>query len=198
MIEGNYLWNWLIIFATNIGRVAGCLSMHFNFVFAYFIFGGALTKPESAMRVYASKTSELPSGNPPLDAKAKANENLMDAVSNRDLVKLKSAIRNGADVNIKDWRGYTPLMVFADLGKIGGVNALINAGADVKIKSTNEGFTALMIAASSAAVNGKDHEVFATLLEADNSDEHVNCAALSGATALIPCAANLALQGGEG
>lgn len=117
---------------------------------------------------------------------------LLAAAKEGNVEKLRNALASGANVNVKDDRGYTPLMILVDIGSVEGVGELINRGADLKAQSFAEGFTALMIAANSAASNGGDGEIFSALLKADPSDEHINCASFSGVTALM-----LALDAGK-
>jgi hypothetical protein len=66
-------------------------------------------------------------------SKAK-NNNLLEAVRNNELDKVKQAIKEGADVNIEDYYQGTPLMIAAGTNDIEIVRELIKAGADVNKK----------------------------------------------------------------
>ncbi|QKV53391.1 ankyrin repeat domain-containing protein [Comamonas antarctica] len=113
------------------------------------------------------------------------DRNLISAARAGILGDLRAAMRCGANVNVKDSRGYTPLMILADIDNLRGVQFLIDSGADVKAQSTGEGFTALMIAANSAIRIGCGNAIVDALLNADPSDAHVNCVSHSGVTALM-------------
>lgn len=54
---------------------------------------------------------------------------------NTTLEKVKKEISNGADVNIQDDYGWTPLMRAVDGKKYNIVRFLINTGADISIKN---------------------------------------------------------------
>ena len=54
----------------------------------------------------------------------------------RDAVWIKFLTDRGANPNIADVKGVTPIMISANLGHLDGVAALINAGARVDVAST--------------------------------------------------------------
>lgn len=110
---------------------------------------------------------------------------LISSAKAGNIANLRSAIEQGANIDVKDQRGYTALMILADIGNTKALEFMIGRGADIKAQSDVEGFTALMIAANSAASNGKGMAVVDALLRADGSKAHVNCAAHSGVTALM-------------
>ncbi len=110
---------------------------------------------------------------------------LISAAAAGDIKGLRAALEAGANVDVKDQRGYTPLMILVDIEYLRGVEFMIKSGADVRVQSAAEGFTALMIAANSAVRIGLGSAIVDALLEADPSDAHVNCVAYSGMTALM-------------
>ena len=70
---------------------------------------------------------------------------LIDAAAAGDLVRVKSLIAAGADVNAKNNNGETALMWASYKGHAEVVEALLAARADVNAK-TDDGETALMLA----------------------------------------------------
>jgi len=76
---------------------------------------------------------------------AGVNEDLWQAAERGDLPEVKSLIAKGAEVNAKDNKGGTALMVASLNGHIEIVQALLGKGAEVNAKS-NKGGTALMVA----------------------------------------------------
>lgn len=75
------------------------------------------------------------------------NEQLREAVTKNDVKKMEDLIQKGADVNSRDDRGRTPLMLAAEAGSVQTMNALVKKyKADVNAKD-NSGQTALMKAA---------------------------------------------------
>lgn len=142
------------------------------------------------MPISASRANELAPDAYSMDtlkSLSRQDKYLISAANEGKVDNLRMALNSGANINVRDYRGYTPLMILADIGSSDGVSELINRGADVSVRSVTEGFTAMMIAASSAANNGSDNDVFTCLLKADRSAEHVNCASHSGLTALMIC-----------
>ncbi len=79
-----------------------------------------------------------------------ASVNLFQAVRNNDLAAIQSAIAKGADANVRDRRGATPLMLAAAYGTPDAMKLLLDAGADVNAKSSFDA-TALLWAAGDAA-----------------------------------------------
>ncbi len=69
------------------------------------------------------------------------------AVRADDLTSLRTLIKSGADVNVKDARGVTPLMSAAFVGSADAMRMLLDSGADPNLIN-NSGSTALILAAS--------------------------------------------------
>ena len=70
-----------------------------------------------------------------------------DAIENNySYKKIKKIIENGADVNLKDSWGYSPLMCACNNDLLDVIELLLLHGADVNATSTRGGATALMIA----------------------------------------------------
>ncbi len=61
---------------------------------------------------------------------------------------VKALLEAGADVNVKDEEGFTPLMIAANLAPLAVVQTLLKAGATIDEKNP-KGITALMLAAKS-------------------------------------------------
>ena len=75
---------------------------------------------------------------------------LYDATKNGDLEKVKECLTNGANVNITQDFGLTPLMWAAGAahkGHLEIVKLLVEHGADIEAKDSNAGYTALIFAA---------------------------------------------------
>ncbi|MCL1875231.1 MAG: ankyrin repeat domain-containing protein [Synergistaceae bacterium] len=92
---------------------------------------------------------------------------------------IMTLIKAGADVNVKNTEGYSPIMQAAQslYPNPEVITALINAGADVNAKN-NDGITALML----AAMMDSNTEVMTTLIKAGAD---VNAQIKNGATALV-------------
>jgi ankyrin repeat protein len=58
-----------------------------------------------------------------------------NAIRENDLARLKSITASGADVNLRDARGSTPLMHAAAVGSLDAMKILLKAGADVNAKN---------------------------------------------------------------
>jgi len=58
------------------------------------------------------------------------SDTLFKSIKHNNVTKVKQLIENGIDVNILDYRGYTPLLVAANFGNLAIIMALIDAGAD--------------------------------------------------------------------
>lgn len=71
--------------------------------------------------------------------------NIITAAVNGNLEKLNELIKDGADIDVKDFHNNTALMMAAFKGYAGCVDALIKAGADINAKDI-DGWTALMSA----------------------------------------------------
>jgi len=92
------------------------------------------------------------------------------------LQQIEAAIKEGADVNVKNNNGDTPLIMVAEKGNPEAIDMLIQAGADVNAKNSL-GYTALMVAAR----NNENPEVFDALIKAGadvNAKESFNNTAL--------------------
>ena len=85
---------------------------------------------------------------------------LIRAAANGNLRVLKQSLRKGADVNIRDSNGKTPLVIAAEHGHIEAINVLIEAGARLNKRHSN-GKTPLIMALK----NGHD-EAARLLVEA--------------------------------
>ena len=109
------------------------------------------------------------------------NVQLVQAAERGNLTDVQNALNNGADVNAKDDRGLTALMMASYGGYTNGsyaeiVKLLLDKGANVNIK-THEGITAL-----SKASSGGNAEVMKLLL-AKGAD--INVKNSKGETALV-------------
>ena len=72
---------------------------------------------------------------------------LHDAAETGDLNKVKRLLRKGADVNAKEFNGYTPLMwAVAHTGHVEIVKVLLEKGADVSVRGKSKNETPLGIA----------------------------------------------------
>jgi uncharacterized caspase-like protein len=72
----------------------------------------------------------------------------MYAAENGDPTTVQTLLTYGADVNARDWQGWTPLIYAAENGDITTVQTLLAHKAHVNAKSEGSGWTALMSAAS--------------------------------------------------
>ena len=81
-------------------------------------------------------------------------------VARRDVVWIDFLNQQGANVNIRDNKGVTPLMLAAQLNFVEGVEALVEHGAQVDV-TNNAGETPLM-----SAVHTRNTEMMRVLLEA--------------------------------
>jgi ankyrin repeat protein len=77
---------------------------------------------------------------------------VMDAARISDPNMVRTLIRHGADVNVRDDQGLTPVMLAAARGNDGTLKALIAARGKVN-PTTDEGETALMFAAQEGHTN---------------------------------------------
>ena len=67
---------------------------------------------------------------------------LITAVKNRNIEKVKLLIKEGADLNMQDKKGFTALIFASESGQEDAIKLLIEAGADLNIQD-KAGFTAL-------------------------------------------------------
>jgi len=72
-------------------------------------------------------------------------QDLIAATKRGDIIALKKAIRERADLNERDVQGWTPLFHAAHTGHLAAVKLLLEAGADVN-DGVETGFTALFSA----------------------------------------------------
>ena len=97
-------------------------------------------------------------------------ENIFDAVQKGTIEDVKHFLEaKGADINLKDNRGYTPLLVAASRENVEVVKFLIQKGADVNAEDNN-GYTALH-----RAVWQKEVEVAKILLSVDGIKVNTFC-----------------------
>ncbi|WP_053332772.1 ankyrin repeat domain-containing protein [Candidatus Jidaibacter acanthamoebae] len=116
---------------------------------------------------------------------------LMIAASKRSEEILRMLLENGAEIDKRNDRNsdrykWTALMYAVNIGYSKGVKILIENGADVN-KKDNDGWTALMLAASSNDKEMVKHLLTHPKIEINNQD-------LKGKTALIHAAENGALD----
>ena len=94
--------------------------------------------------------------------KAGLNDQFFEAVRKGDLAAVTSLLDQGVDVNAKFRYGTTALFKAAERGYLEIVKLLIARGADLKVKDTFYGATAM-----TWALDGNHVEVVTTLLEKD-------------------------------
>ena len=87
-------------------------------------------------------------------------------VQRRDVLWVRFLLQRGADPNIRNKQGLTPLQVATTLGFIEGVEALIKGGADVNV-GDQTGETPLI-----AAVHQRNSELARVLLEKGADPDH--------------------------
>lgn len=88
---------------------------------------------------------------------------LLDAAATNSDEKAFSCIKNGADINYRNGKGWTPLIVAAFNGSIDVLKLLLNEGADVNL-ANYKGTTPLMYAMTHYE-NTKERLVFDLLIE---------------------------------
>ena len=76
--------------------------------------------------------------------KAMSDAEFVELCKSGNAAKVEEAIRNGANVNAKDWYGKTALMLAVDREHIETVRVLLQNGAEVNARS-NDGVTVLTI-----------------------------------------------------
>jgi len=76
------------------------------------------------------------------------DNDMFDAIAKNDIGSVDHLLRKGADVNIKDAEGRTPLYLASYLGEKDIVHLLVTNGAHTEDKNSERETTALMIACS--------------------------------------------------
>ncbi len=108
------------------------------------------------------------------------DQQLVDALyrglDDNNRAEIMSLIEQGADINVKDDDGWTPLIYASRLGHLDLVKYLVENGADVSVKDGIEGWTALI----HASIKG-DVDIVKYLVE---NGAEVNTQSDSGETAL--------------
>jgi ankyrin repeat protein len=127
---------------------------------------------------------------------------LVDAAFVCDFVRVRQLLGRGADVNVRDEEGRTPLFSAVLAGSVGLVGLLLESNADVNAQD-NEGWTALHFAAQEyepeiarlliargANVNAQDHVGISVLwravFSAADRDEIVRELVKAGAKENLP------------
>lgn len=119
-------------------------------------------------------------------AKSLDQPKIIIAAQAATVYELHVALQEFGGIDAIDSRGYTALMILADLGEVECVGFLIDKGANVGVQSTDEGYTALMIAANSKCLIMKNTvAVLSALIGADPRAEYLDHAGAKGETALM-------------
>ena len=105
---------------------------------------------------------------------------LIEAVMSGNLMKLRQLVADGANVNLTNRLGMTPLMVAAQWNRPGIVSFLLSNGADVQAQEHSSGCNALMFACLSG-----NPEVVRLVLK---HGAPVNSTNFNGRTALMTAA----------
>ena len=69
---------------------------------------------------------------------------LIDAVNDYDINLVRQLLDQGADIDIRDGKGWTALMHSSTSGNINLVETLLNNGADPNFQDDDEGINALI------------------------------------------------------
>ena len=101
---------------------------------------------------------------------------LIDAAEKGEGYKIKELVKSGADINIQDKYGLTPLMKVCNNSYLKIVDYLIKAGADVNIQD-NRGHTAL--------AHAKTITIISRLLKAKTDVNIINLEGMSAAMEVI-------------
>ncbi len=112
-----------------------------------------------ASPVMAGVDSGTPAISAPKNDKAKLNSELLKAVKKNDAAAVERLLDQGADIEARDGRGWTPLMNAIHAGRIENAKLLIAKNADANAKD-KRGWTALM-----TAIFGGDAVVGRLLIE---------------------------------
>lgn len=109
---------------------------------------------------------------------------LVKAAALNNLGQVQTAIKSGANLNVRDISNQTALIAASQKGYVDIVNALIQAGSDLNVKDDN-GLTPLMVAIEGTGLN-KGHPQIAKALIQAGAD--VNIKNIRGLTALMMAA----------
>jgi len=134
----------------------------------------------------SQKYTEVPiRWNPPLMSTDDPLSDLVRAARDGLDKQVISLLQKGIDINVRNVRGNTPLVVAADAGRDRIVDILLGAGADVNLPDSN-GWTPLMC----AIITGRD-EIALVLLQ---KGAKVNARSASGDTVLTLAAIRSSLK----
>ena len=86
-------------------------------------------------------------------AVSEINAGLIQAAKDGSLADVSAALASGADINMKDERGLTPLIIGAALGQTEIVKLLLEKGADVNARDNRIGAMAIMVASDKGHVD---------------------------------------------
>lgn len=92
------------------------------------------------MDINARKTNELAPAAFSLDIPRPStiiDRFLISSAKAGNIANLRSAIEQGANIDVKDQRGYTALMILADIGNTKALEFMIGRGATSKPKVTS-------------------------------------------------------------
>ena len=88
----------------------------------------------------------------PVTAPSRPDGDLLAAAKLADLARVQVLVAAGTSVDVRDWRGYTPLMWASAAGHLEMVRLLLGRGAQVDSRAA-DGTTALMLASGNGAVD---------------------------------------------
>jgi ankyrin repeat protein len=71
---------------------------------------------------------------PPSYVMIETYDRVLEAAANGDVTAIRSLAREGADLNVRDPRGRTPLMIAAHLRHYDAVRTLFEVGADINLQ----------------------------------------------------------------
>lgn len=107
---------------------------------------------------------------------------LSGKIMDNDIKSVKEMIAAGADINKKDFNGYTPLMTACHYNHIEIAKILISADADLNVQENSYGYTPLIL-----VCQYKYHDLAKYLI---SKGADINIKGKEGATALIAAASN--------
>ena len=88
----------------------------------------------------------------PVASPSRPDGDLLAAAKLADLARAQALVAAGTSVDVRDWRGYTPLMWASAAGHLEMVRLLLERGAQVDSRAT-DGTTALILASGNGAVD---------------------------------------------